>query len=60
MCSFVLRVMDSILEAKSLRCSGTFFPLKLGFSLMGQANLVGVRCWRREVLDAALTGSLGN
>ena len=44
MCSFVLRVMDSILEAKSLRCSGTFFPLKLGFSLMGQANLVGVPC----------------
>ena len=58
MCSSVLRAMGSILEGKSLRCRGTY-SLKLGFSLMGQASLVGVPCWRREVLDATLNQFTG-
>ena len=59
MCSFLLRVMGSILEDKLLQCPGTYFPLKLGFSFMEQASLVGVPCWRREVLDATLNRFTG-
>ena len=38
MCSFVLRVMDSILEDKSLQCSGTFFPSQVGLFLDGTSQ----------------------
>ena len=55
--------MGLILEGKSLRCAHQehFFPLNLGFSFTGQANLVAVLICRGGLLsDSILKWFIGN
>ena len=55
--------MGLILEGKSLRCAHqeNFFPLNLGFSFTGQANLVAVLICRGGLLsDSILKWFIGN